>query len=380
VKWLAAEATNTYVLNGASSSLEMGLPAMDDALIQRYAVLTLDFAINDNLSSALSSSSLYSVPLVESWQFRNANLTTDSITEEDATAAIAEKIRQQSTVAIQHVDECEWTGITCDENNRVVEIGFGSMSSYGTIPNDIRLFKHLTVLDLSNNNLHGTIPESLYSITQLKELYLYQNQLSGTVSDKIGHLHDLNRLHLSHNRLSGSIPVTFVSGETIRPIEYLNLYSNQLTGTIPNNLRFKQAMFADFGRNEFTGPLPDDISLQWVKLKFLYMDHNQFTGSIPSSYPQTGNGRLEALVLNNNQLTGWVSDDWADNYKLLEFNVQNNEILDVGRGTCDQSVFAYGEMIEYKADCDVCECSPFCNHCDANGMGTDDKKKSDKPW
>ena len=98
--------------------------------------------------------------------------------------------------------------------------------------------------------------------------------------------------------------------------EYLNLYSNQLTGTIPNNLRFKQAMFADFGRNQFTGPLPDDISLQWVKLKFLYMDHNQFTGSIPYSYPQTGNGRLEALVLNNNQLTGWVSDDWADNYKL----------------------------------------------------------------
>ena len=35
-------------------------------------------------------------------------------------------------------------------------------------------------------------------------------------------------------------------------------------------------------------------------------------------------------------------------YRLVEFNVQNNEILDVGRGTCDQSVFAYGEMVRFE--------------------------------
>ena len=35
-------------------------------------------------------------------------------------------------------------------------------------------------------------------------------------------------------------------------------------------------------------------------------------------------------------------------YRLVEFNIQNNEILDVGRGTCDQSVFAYGEMVRFE--------------------------------
>ena len=69
-------------------------------------------------------------------------------------------------------------------------------------------------------------------------------------------------------------------------------------------------MFADLGRNQFSGPLPDDIGQHWVALRYLYLDHNSLTGTIPSSYPTTGNGRLETLAVNHNQLTGWVPDNW----------------------------------------------------------------------
>jgi hypothetical protein len=43
----------------------------------------------------------------------------------------------------------------------------------------------------------------------------------------------------------------------------------------------------------------------------LHLDHNQFNGTIPSSYMSIGNGRLESLSLNHNQLTGWVPDDFT---------------------------------------------------------------------
>ncbi|OEU20265.1 L domain-like protein [Fragilariopsis cylindrus CCMP1102] len=168
------------------------------------------------------------------------------------------------TVGVKHLNECDWEGITCNGNTTMVEeISFGYSNLTGTIAPEIKLIKDLQILDLSNNAISGPIPESMYSIK-----------------------------------------------------EYLNLYSNQLTGTIPNNLRFRKTIFADFGRNQFTGTLPDDIGSRWISIRFLYMDHNKFTGTIPYSYPSTGNARLEYLALNHNQLTGWVPDDWGDNRKL----------------------------------------------------------------
>ena len=119
-------------------------------------------------------------------------------------------------------------------------------------------------------------------------------------------------LHLSHNELTGSIPLTFKSGIAIRPVRYLNLYSNKFTGTIPD-LRFRRLTFADLGRNKFTGTLPEDIGLRWVELRYLYLDHNQFTGTIPYSYPTVGNGRVETLAFNHNQLTGYVPGQFYHN-------------------------------------------------------------------
>ena len=97
----------------------------------------------------------------------------------------------------------------------------------------------------------------------------------------------------------------------------MNLYSNQLTGTIPESLRFRKLVHADFGRNQFSGTLPDDFGLRSVSLRFLYMDHNEFTGTIPYSYTTVGNGRVEALAFNHNQLTGWVPG-YYQHYKLRE--------------------------------------------------------------
>ena len=44
----------------------------------------------------------------------------------------------------------------------------------------------------------------------------------------------------------------------------------------------------------------------------------------------------------------------------VEFNVQDNLFTGIDKEVCKQSVFISGEMVEFKADCDICECDPYC--------------------
>jgi len=337
VQFMAEEA-QISARQGVSSSFGNGLE-LDDKFIQRFAILTLDYALNrPNISS------------VSLKQTRDVDF---------------EHYKSLHTVAVKEVDECQWEGVVCadvgDEAGKVQEIRFAHSGLTGTIPPEINLLKNLKILDLAGNDIHGSIPDSLYSIKEMKELFLYKNHLTGTISNNIGNWWNITHLHLSHNELSGSIPVTFKSGTIIRPIKYLNLYSNRLTGIIPD-MRFRKLVYADLGRNQLTGTLPDDIGLKWVELRHLHLDHNEFSGTIPWTYTTVGNGRVESLSFNHNKLKGWVPG-YYQHHKLLELNLQNNAFTGVEYSTCEQSVFHSGEMVEFTADCDVCICDPFCEKC-----------------
>lgn len=85
----------------------------------------------------------------------------------------------------------------------------------------------------------------------------------------------------------------------------MNLYSNQFTGTIPADLRWRQAVHVDLGRNLFHGTV-NVLDDRFGELRNLHLDHNQFNGTIAESLINTGNGRLVSLTLDNNQFTGEV--------------------------------------------------------------------------
>ena len=155
----------------------------------------------------------------------------------------------------------------------------------------------------------------------------------------------------------------------------LNLYSNSFTGTIPHSLRFRQLKHLDLGC--FNGTLPNDFGETAVALRQLYLDHNQFSGTIPESYINVGNGRLTALSLNRNNFTGEVPGDhmlkntlgeycsnveigrfcnairrfWRESYLVwfrfaVQYNLHNNPgLTKLGKETCSLSVFEGGEMI-----------------------------------
>jgi hypothetical protein len=261
------------------------------------------------------------------------------------------------------VDECDWPGIECVPADNttatktiVTKIRWDYKNLDGTISPTIALLKNLVQLDMSNNNLQGTIPESLYELTDLEELTLFKNELVGTLSTMIGKLDKLTRLHLSHNKFTGALPNELKSDggseEGIRPIEYFNVYSNQFTGSIPADLRWRQCVHFDVGRNQLTGTLPDDLGEKFVALRHLYLDHNTFSGTFPRTYNTVGNGRLVMLAIENNQLSGVVPGRRDSYDNLVQYTLQNNNFVRLERENCENFY-----LVEFKADCpNVCTC------------------------
>jgi len=172
----------------------------DEKILQRYALLAIDFSLNPNSS----------IPV-----FANSSL-----------------------------DECEWYGVTCaparvenithsnatDSNvtevqpivhefRPVISLIWARYNLTGTIPNEIHVLSQLKHLDLGENEIHSTIPDALYTLTDLEYLYLHQNKFTGSISEKIGNLYKLKNLYLGNNNLSGPFPDQLASrGNRPRPL------------------------------------------------------------------------------------------------------------------------------------------------------------------
>ena len=122
------------------------------------------------------------------------------------------------------------------------------------------------------------------------QLNLYYNQLNGSIPTSLGNLSNLQWLHLYGNQLTGSIPPTL--GNLLN-LQSLFLFNNQLSGSIPAEL----------------GNLSD--------LQYLYLDGNQLTGNLPSTLGNLLD--LEILDLFNNQLTGRIPLSFIKLTKLTHF-------------------------------------------------------------
>jgi len=313
IEWLAAEAT--------TASFEA-----DGKLVQRFALVSADLA------------------------------------QQGATSF------EQSKNAQRGVNECNWTGIACDSDGWVEEVVWyhqpEGQNGSGTISSDLRLLVgSLKVLDLSNSGLIGKIPEELYELTNLVRLFLFKNELEGTISTSIGNLDAITHFHLSHNNLMGRIPVELKSGADIRPLEYFNVYSNQLIGPLPEDLRLRSCIYFDVGRNQLTGTLLDSLGQKFIALRHAHFDHNNFVGTLPLSYNTVGNGRLESFSIDHNSLTGEIQGERDMFNKLVQWTFHSNQFESMDKKNCKMEV-PQGEMVEMKADCSICRCSGYYNICE----------------
>ncbi|KAG7348621.1 two component regulator [Nitzschia inconspicua] len=317
--------------------LRSGTISLDNLLLQRFALVALEYSLEDALTTTASTSS--------------------------TTTTARQSIPIPATEIATDLNECNWDGIVCDGDGKVIRVRWPRKNWSGEIPDTIRLLRNLRELDLSENDIRGPLPEALYGLPLLERLYLYKNSIGGTISTRIGLLSRLTHWHLSHNQLTGTIPEQLRSIDGTRPLKYFNVYSNQLSGPLPETLRLRNLVYLDVGRNQLTGRLPDDIGRSCVELRQLHLDHNQFRGTLPVSYNTVGNGRLRSLLINNNQLTGVVSGERTMFNNLFQFVLHENQFTGIDPDNC-RMIIPWGEMSEFKADCDICQCSDFFNLCD----------------
>lgn len=128
----------------------------------------------------------------------------------------------------------------------------------GTLPRSFGQMASLTTVVLGNNKFEGTLPSSLGNITTLQLLDLSYNQFEGGIPTTFSQLSNLRHISLQHNHLNGSI----AAFEPLEKMSSLLLYANDFSSTIPSGLfsSFVGRINADFGRNSFTGTLPETLT------------------------------------------------------------------------------------------------------------------------
>jgi len=263
--------------------------------------------------------------------------------------------------AVTNFDECRWKGVKCNAEGLVAELRLGGRSYGGAIPKEIRILQiSLEFLDLAKNKLVGPIPEDFFHLTKLQRVYLYQNELSGGISPSFAVLQSLTHLHMSHNQFFGPLPNDFRRMTNLR---YLNLYQNRISGRLPHYMKYMSSLWhLDLGRNDISEDLPNGWGDGMDSLRHLYLDYNRIDKYIPESYNKLGDYQLQVLALNDNELTGSVP---LKNQGLVTLNVHNNKLsTNLGGEVCAISVFESGKLVDFSADCSICDCEGMmCDQC-----------------
>ncbi|KAM0954754.1 hypothetical protein ACFX2A_023726 [Malus domestica] len=269
-------------------------------------------------------------------------------------------------------------------------------SFQGSIPKSIGKLKSLEELYISNNQMSGSIPEGLGQLSSLTALDISENTWEGSITEahfmKLGSLTDVSiyknspnislvfdissdwippfklrylnirscqlgpkfptwlrnqtelvTLVLNNARISDTIPQWFWQLDF--QLDQLDVAYNQLSGRVPNSLRFISPGTVDLSTNRFEGPLPlwssnitmlylrdnlfsgpipRDISEVMPSLTDLDISQNSLNGSIPLSM---GNlSQLTTMVLSNNLLSGEIPNFWDSIPSLYILDVSNNSL------------------------------------------------------
>ena len=140
----------------------------------------------------------------------------------------------------------------------------------------------------------------------LTAISLPKNDLSGTLPLEIAHADQVTFLQLPKNMLSGSIPVQYFTHMT--NLEYIDLFLNELTGTIPTEIgSLSRLDYFDFDSNFLSGTIPTELGSATL-LRSAWLNNNNFTGTVPTELALLTN--LEFLYLEGNSaLSGSIPEN-----------------------------------------------------------------------
>ncbi|XP_052195138.1 receptor-like protein EIX2 [Diospyros lotus] len=249
-------------------------------------------------------------------------------------------------------------------------LSYNQMS--GSIPDNLGQLSSIVVLELSENPWQGVITEThLANLSSLKELTMTKASPNISVVFKIDPhwlppfklryinirscrlgpkfptwLQDQNELKtvvLNNARISGPLPDWLLKLDVL--VDELDVAYNNLSGQVPNSLRFSYLSTVDLSSNRFEGPLP----LWSPNVSALYLRDNLFSGPIPTDLGEAmplltdldisrnylnGNIPLSIgnltdmtnLAISNNRLSGIIPNIWNGMTSLYFIDMSNNSL------------------------------------------------------
>jgi hypothetical protein len=274
-------------------------------------------------------------------------------TSKDIREFKADRIRQRFALAIVYCEfngdnwlegdlwmsdlhECDWYTLVgvepCGRREEYQIIRSYGQQMRGTLPPELSMISTLWEVTLSDNLIEGTIPPEYYKLSQIDTLSLAFNLLKGPIPDFVWGYENMAFMDLAFNFFTGTIPDTVHLTEP--DLRVLFLDNNELTGTIPTT----------FGQ------------LDW---KRLHLDGNQLTGTIPSDINAP---RIEEIMLHNNKLTGtFPVESFATEFagkrsKLCVVTLNNNNMSGDMNEMCP--LISDGRLQRFDVDVDkmVCDC------------------------
>ncbi|CAL9115616.1 unnamed protein product, partial [Musa textilis] len=209
---------------------------------------------------------------------------------------------------------CSWNGVVCmgwpeastgaqaSTTSRVIGLVLPDSQLVGCIPPELGLVEHLRHLDLSGNALNGTLPPSIFNASELQVLSLADNAISGELPELDGHMNGLQVLNLSGNALVGAVPAglallpnltvvalagNYLSGELpgggLGLLEYLDLSSNLVNGSLPPDLGGQRVRYMNLSHNRIAGAIPRELTSIIPANATVDLAFNDLTGEIPQA-------------------------------------------------------------------------------------------------
>ncbi|WZY68201.1 receptor protein kinase-like protein At4g34220 [Brassica napus] len=199
---------------------------------------------------------------------------------------------------------CLWTGVTCTELGkpstpdmfRVTSLVLPNKHLLGSIAPDLFFIPHLRILDLSSNFFNGSLPDSVFNATELSVISLGSNNLSGDLPTSISSDTNLQLLNLSANAFTGKIPLSL---SLLKNLTAVSLSKNSFSGDIPGG--FEAVEVLDLSSNLLNGSLPQNLGGR--SLHYLSLSHNKLSGEIPPGFAAKFPGNA-TVDLSFNNLTG----------------------------------------------------------------------------